>query len=82
MGQALVGNRPEGPGVRHKPGRGWSLVCLTLWAILGCLPILLHALLEVGELQSFGDELLRVAGQDGIPARRWNQRIEGRRGCE
>lgn len=82
MGQALVGNRPEGPGVRRKPGRGWSLVCLTLWAILGCLPILLHALLEVGELQSFGDELLRVAGQDGIPARRWNQRMEGRRGRE
>lgn len=68
---------PEG-----KPGRRWSLVCLTLWAVLGRLPVLLHALLEVGELQGLGDELLGVARQDGIPARWWWKRTEGYRGRE
>ena len=40
------------------------------WAVPHSLPIFLHTFLEVGELQGLGDELLRIAVNNRIPAGR------------
>lgn len=70
MSADLLPSAPKTPAAsRGRPFWGPPLTCGG-WAVPHSLPVFLHAFLEVGELQGLGDELLRIAVNNRVPAGR------------